>query len=45
MLPEKFEFIKKNVIYKKKFSYNKKSGTVTKVNLVTTIKKHNQLYF
>ena len=30
MLPEKFEFIKKNVIYKKKFSYNKKSGTVTK---------------
>ena len=45
MLLDKFEFIKKNVIYKKNFSCNKKSGTVTKVNLVTTIKKYNQLYF
>ena len=32
-------FIKKNLIWKKK------CGTVTKVRLVTKIKKHNQLYF
>ena len=32
-------FIKKNFICKEK------SGTVTKVKLVTKIKKHNQLYF
>ena len=30
--------IKKNFVYKE-------SGTVTKVKLVTKIKKHNQLYF
>ena len=35
----------KNVIYKEKFHLQRKSGTVTKVKLVTKIKKHNQLYF
>ena len=34
-----FKFIKKNFICKEK------SGTLTKVKLVTKIKKHNQLYF
>ena len=34
-----FEFIKKN------FIGNERSGTVTKVKLVTKIKTHNQLYF
>ena len=34
-----FLFIKKNFIRKEK------PGTVTKVKLVTKIKKHNQLYF
>ena len=34
-----FELTKKNL------RCNEKSGTVTKVILVTKIKKHNQLYF
>ena len=32
-------------LIKKNFFYKEKSGTVTKVKLVTKIKKHNQLYF
>ena len=40
-----FEFTKKNVIYNEKFTCNEKSGNVTKVKLVTKIKKHKQLYF
>ena len=36
----------KNVIYKeKKNSFVEKSGTITKVKLVTKIEKHNQPYF
>ena len=31
-------------LIKKNFIYKEKSGTVTKVKLVTKIKKHNQLY-
>ena len=38
-------FIKKNVTYKENFICKEKSGSVTKVKLVTKIKKHNQLYF
>ena len=30
---------------KKSFICKEKAGTVTKVNLVTKIKKHNQFYF
>ena len=37
--------IKKNVIYKEIVICKEKAGTVTKVKLVTKIKKHNQLYF
>ena len=32
-------------IYKENFICKEKSGSVTKVKLVTKIKKHNQLYF
>ena len=37
--------IKKNLIYKEIIICNEKAGAVTKVKLVTKIKKHNQLYF
>ena len=37
--------VKKNVIYKEIIICKEKAGTVTKVKLVTKIKKHNQLYF
>ena len=37
--------IKKNVIYKEIVISKEKAGTVTKLKLVTKIKKHNQLYF
>ena len=45
MLPERFCLIKKNVIYKEIIICKEKAGTITKVKLVTKIKKHNQLYF
>ena len=38
--------IKKNVVYiKKSLICKEKAGTVTKVKLVTKVKKYNQLYF
>ena len=45
MLPKRFCLIKKNVIYKEIIICKEKAGTITKVKLVTKIKKHNQLYF
>ena len=45
MLPERFCLLGKMSLIKKSFICKEKAGTVTKVKLVTKIRKHIQFYF
>ena len=45
MLPERFCLLGKMSLIKKSFICKGKAGTVTKVKLVTKIRKHIQFYF